>query len=211
MASQKKERVLNEKELARQNRIDQLTEDLVKQGYVRKDNTISILFASVMAIVLSIPFIGLFGVWFFVHNHPINYEFSIANYFLVVVGMMVLTVVHEGLHGLTWGLCAPGKFKTIEFGFIVEKLTPYCFCGEPLKKMQYLWGAFMPCLLLGIMPCVIAVYVNSLSLLVLGIMMIMGAGGDLTIILKLLLYKPSSTDIIIVDHPTECGFIIFER
>ena len=211
MAPKNKERVLTEKELARQNRMDKITEDLAKQGYVRNDKIISVLYANVMAFVLSIPFIVLFGVWFFVHNGLIYFEFSSTKDFLVLVGMIILIVVHEGIHGLTWGGFAPSKFKTIEFGFIAEKLTPYCTCGEPLKKMQYILGGFMPCLVLGIIPCIVAVYVNSSYLLFLGIFMIMGAGGDLTIILKMLFYKSSSTDVIIMDHPTECGFIIFER
>jgi len=211
MASNKKERVLSEKELARKDRIEKITEDLAKNGYARNDQIISIAFANAMAIVLSLPFIVIFGVWFFLRNGAKTLDFSLVQIFLVVAGMIVLTVVHEGLHGLTWGLCAPNKFKTIEFGFMVQQLTPYCTCGEPLKKMQYILGSFMPCLVLGIIPCIVAVYVSSIYLLFLGIIMIMGAGGDLTIILKMLLYKTSSKDIIIMDHPTECGFIIFER
>lgn len=210
MASEKKERVLTEKELARKIRIDRITEELENRGYVRKDRIISIAYANVMAFVLSIPFIILFGGWFFLRN-GLNFEFSFIKYFLVLAGMIVFTAAHEGIHGLTWGLCAPNRFKTIEFGFIAEKLTPYCTCGEPLKKMQYILGSFMPCLVLGIIPCIAAVYVNSVYLLFLGIIMIIGAGGDLTIILKMLLYKAPSNDVIIMDHPTECGFIVFER
>lgn len=209
-ASKKAERVLTNKESARQERIDRITEDLEKQGYVRKDQIISIFYANVMALLLSIPFIFLFGVWFYLCNGR-NFDFSLINYYLLCVELIILIIVHEGIHGLTWGLFAPGKFKTIEFGFMIEKLTPYCTCGDPLKKMHYILGSFMPCLVLGIIPCIIAVYVNSVYLLLLGIIMIMGAGGDLTIILKLLFYKESSSDIIIMDHPTECGFIIFER
>jgi len=94
---------------------------------------------------------------------------------------------------------------------MIQTLTPYCYCGEPLKKIQYILGSFMPCLVLGIIPCIVSVYVNSSYLLFLGIIMIIGAGGDLTVILKMLFHKTSSADIIIMDHPTECGFITFER
>lgn len=211
MVFQKKERVLTKKELERQNRMDKISEDLGQQGYMRKDHIISVVYANVMALVLSIPFIILFGVWFFARNDLKNMEFSIVKYALTLVGMLVLVIVHEGIHGMTWGLFAQGKFKTIEFGFMVEKLTPYCTCGEPLKKIYYILGAFMPCLVLGIIPSIAAVYVGSLYILCLGILMIMAAGGDLTIILQMIFYKSSSPDVIIMDHPTECGFIIFER
>jgi len=211
MAQKGEERILTEKELARLDRLNKITEDLTKQGYVRKDKIISVLFANVMAIVLSMPFIILFGVWFLSHNDSTSREFYAPSFFLVFVGIIILTVVHEGIHGLTWGLFAPSKFKAIEFGFMVKQLTPYCTCGEPLKKAQYILGGFMPFLVLGILPCIVAVYINSVYLLILGMAMIMGAGGDLTIILKMLFYKSSSSDVIILDHPTECGFIIFER
>ena len=92
MAPKNKERVLTEKELARQNRMDKITEDLAKQGYVRNDKIISVLYANVMAFVLSIPFIVLFGVWFFVHNGLIYFEFSSTKDFLVLVGMIILIV-----------------------------------------------------------------------------------------------------------------------
>lgn len=206
MSQKKKERTLTKKEAARKERIDAITEDLKMQGYVRKDQIISIVYANVMAIVLSIPFIILFGVWFFASN-DVNINFPFWGYFAIIV----LIPVHEAIHGITWGLFAPSKFKTIEFGFMVEQLTPYCYCGEPLKKYQYILGSFMPCLILGIIPCVVAVYTNSLLLLIIGILMIMGAGGDLTVILKMLFYKSAASEEIIMDHPTECGFIVFER
>ena len=208
MAIKKKERILTEKEKNRKIRIDKVTEELSQQGYVRKDQTISILFANVMAFVFSIPFVLVFGCWFFAHNGK-NSDFSLS--ILVVIPLIVLIVIHEGIHGLVWGLCSPNNFKNIEFGFIASKLTPYCFCGDPLKKSAYILGSFMPCLALGIIPCIVAVYINSFHLLFVGILMIVGAGGDLTNILKMLLFRSSCRDVIYMDHPTECGFIVFER
>lgn len=210
MAREKKERILTEKEKNRKIRIDKITEELSQQGYVRNDKIISILFANVMAFVLSIPFAIVFGCWFFAHNGKIS-EFSVSGSVFVWIAVIVLIVVHEGIHGLVWGMCSPNKFKNIEFGFIVNNLTPYCTCGDPLKKGAYILGSFMPCLTLGIIPCIVSVYINSFYLLIVGIMMIIGAGGDLTIILKMLFFRSSCTDVIIMDHPTECGFIVFER
>ena len=125
-----------------------------------------------MAFVLGLPLVALLCVWYVVRNGSISLDFSFSQYLPVLIGGLVLIVVHEGIHGITWGLCAPSKFKTIEFGFIAEKCIPYCTCGEPLKKTQFILGAFMPCLVLGIIPCIVAVYLNSVLLLILGILMI---------------------------------------
>lgn len=211
MAREKKERILTEKEKSRKIRIDKITEELSQQGYVRKDQIIGIFFANVMAFVLSIPFVFVFGCWFFAHNGEFFLGHTIGGDIFICIALIVLIIAHEGIHGLVWGMCSPNKFKNIEFGFMVSKLTPYCTCGDPLKKQVYILGAFMPCLVLGIIPCIVAVYINSSYLLFLGILMIMGAGGDLTVIIKMLFFRSSCTDVIIMDHPTECGFIIFER
>lgn len=208
MAGEKKERVLTEKEINRKNRVDRLTEELAQQGYVRRDQIISVVFANVMAFVLAIPFLFVFGLWFLARNRMFSSSDSIL---FLWIAIPVLIVAHEGLHGLVWGLCAPNKFKNIEFGFIAKALTPYCTCGDPLKKGAYILGSFMPCLALGILPCIASVYLNSYRLLFLGLYMILCAGGDLTIILKMLFFRTSCTDVIILDHPTECGFIVFER
>ncbi len=205
-----KERILTEKEKVRKNRIDKLTEELSLKGYVRKDRIIDIVFANVMAIVLAVPFIVLFGFWFFSKNGK-NLDISLSGIVYVWIAFIVLIVVHEGIHGLTWGLCSKSKFKNIEFGFMVSKLTPYCYCGDPLKKGAYILGSVMPCLVLGIIPCIISVYINSFYLLLIAVVMIIGAGGDLMVILKMLFLRSSANDIIIMDHPTECGFITFER
>ena len=206
----KKERILTEKEKSRLLRIDKITEELSRQGYVRQDQIISIFLANVMAFVLIFPFMLVFGCWFFAHNGT-SLDISLGGCVFVCIALIVLSVAHEAIHGLIWGLCSPNKFKSIEFGFIASNLTMYCTCRDPLKKGVYVLGTFMPCLVLGIIPCIVAVYINSFCLLIIGIMMITGAGGDMTIILKMLFFRSSCDDVIIMDHPTECGFIVFER
>jgi len=105
----------------------------------------------------------------------------------------------------------PEKFKSVELGFMKESMTPYCSCTHPLSKGAYLLGSFMPCLVLGIIPCIYSVITGSHLAFLIGQMMIIGAGGDLTIIIKLLGYKPNSSDFVIIDHPTECGLIVLDK
>lgn len=205
------ERKLTERERKRAELVEEKTRALEAQGYVRKDQTISIVFANVMAFVWTIPALAVFLPWFILQNRGVRTEHSFGSYLLFLLVLFALTVVHEGLHGLTWGAFAEHGRKSIEFGFMAEMLTPYCTCLEPLTKFQYILGSFMPCLVLGILPCVVSVFTGSLFWLVMGLAMIMGAGGDLTVIQKLFTYKPTSREWLILDHPTECGFIVFEK
>ncbi len=69
----------------------------------------------------------------------------------------------------------------------------------------------MPEILLGIVPMAAAVLLNSSALLYLGFFMTIAAGGDLMIVLRLLFYKCDRQNMILLDHPTACGFIIYHK
>mgnify|MGYP001071535008 FL=1 len=64
-------------------------------------------------------------------------------------------------------------------------------------------------LFLGIIPSVIAIVAGNLFLLAIGLINILMAGGDFTIAFLLLKYIGKKVKII--DHPIECGCVIFER
>lgn len=206
-------RELSPAELRRKATFEQVAAQLEEQGYTRRDLTVGLVFANVMAIVLSIPFIVLFvGLWLFAHaGHFELGSPGVPMLVLVIVGLFALIFVHEGIHGITWALFAKDHMRSIEFGLIREYMTPYCTSREPLRRWQYVAGALMPCILLGIVPCVVAVATGSLPLLVVGLLMIMAAGGDLTIVGKLLLNRTPSRDVLYLDHPYQAGCVSFER
>ena len=57
----------------------------------------------------------------------------------------------------------------MKFGVIWKMLTPYCHCKEPLKVGQYILGGVMPAVILGIIPCIIAIIIGHFGLLLFGI------------------------------------------
>ena len=70
----------------------------------------------------------------------------------------------------------------------------------------------MPFIILGIIPCTILLFVpfNIVAFLV-GLAMLFGAGGDLTIILLILKNKSKKKDVLYIDHPVDCGVVMFEK
>ena len=130
---------------------------------------------------------------------------------IYAIGYIVLIVAHELVHGLTWSIFSPNHWKDIDFGFIVKTMNPYCTCGEPLEKGQYILGAMMPLLVTGIIPTVIAFLIGSFPFLLVGLSLIIGAGGDIMLVLKLLRFRTDAKEILIYDHPTEAGSIMFTR
>lgn len=77
----------------------------------------------------------------------------------------------------------------------------------------YILGALMPCIVLGIIPVALGILLGSHLWFWTGIIMILSAGGDLMIVWKVLCFKkqPESQEILIYDHPTQAGSVIFER
>ena len=205
-------RELTEKEKKRAAKVAETRAEMEKAGWKAQDVTLSVVRANVYALLWLIPFAAVFIALFILMGHTYDIESErIESLLLLPVEMIAAIFVHEGLHGLTWGMFASQHFKSIEFGFIKEMATPYCSCTEPLKRGVYLLGAFMPCLLLGLVPCVAAVFSGQVFMLAFGLIMIGGAGGDLTIMLKMLTFKENKREVLYLDHPTECGFIALTR
>lgn len=203
-----KQRKLTAAEQRRKVQLEQLEKALCAQGYQKHDLTIGLVYANVMASVLGLPIIALLCVAFFLRN--VSGVIVAGNMLIWLLVLVVLIVVHELIHGITWAVFAPHHWKAVEFGFIAKYLTPYCTCGEPLARYQYVIGALMPTLILGIIPAMFAIFSGNLFWLLTGCMMVLGGGGDMAIVLKLLRHH-SGTDAVYIDHPYEAGIIAFER
>lgn len=102
-------------------------------------------------------------------------------------------------------------WKSIRFGVIWKALTPYCTCLRPAKRGQYILGAAMPTLVLGIGLTAAAALTGVFWVFILAIAMIFGGGGDFTIILKILLHRQRGKEAVYYDHPYECGVVVFEK
>lgn len=191
-------------------RYEQLSADLMAQGYQRRELTVGLVRANVVALLLSLPFTVVGIVAFFVVNLSRELSFD-WNSLVLMATILVLIVVHELIHGITWSLFSEHHWGDIEFGFIVQYLTPYCTCGCPLPKSAYITGALMPLVVLGIMPTLWAIATGSFALLLVGLVMIYAAGGDMLLVWELLRYNPQGAEMLIYDHPTQAGAVVFER
>lgn len=166
------------------------------------------IFACVLLVVSAIFFLVPFF-WIWKDRKTISEllggfgDWSIA-ILLVLAGI----VVHELIHGLTWSFFAKSGWKSISFGVMWKLLTPYCHCDEPMHIPGYMAGAMMPCIILGIIPAVLALFVGSLPLLIWGVFFISAAAGDIWMTWLLLKENPES---LVLDHPSEAGFYIIDE
>ncbi len=208
-----KERILTDKEQARAERFSTIAENLKAQGYEQHDLTVDITEANVQGLLSMLPF-GLIFVLLFVKyglNDIRDLALGLTDLGIMIIGMFALIVLHELIHGLTWSFFCKNHFKSIEFGVIWSMLTPYCTCAEPLRKNQYLIGAAMPTIIVGFLLGAVAIVSSSTLLAWLALIMIFAGGGDMLIIIKVLAYKSEKQEIVYIDHPYECGLVVFER
>ena len=212
LKEQEKKRTLTENEQARLEKFEDNCYDLEQQGYRKTELTVSIIKANMFALLFSIP-VFVIGIGLFVWRYGFSGlgPMTVREIFITLIGFVVLTILHEFIHGFTWGLYAEHYFQDIEFGFMKAYLTPYCTCTVPLNKKQYIIGTLMPLIVLGILPVISALVNGNYITLFLGLMMTVAASGDILIAHEILNYRTEATDVMYIDHPTMAGGVIFER
>lgn len=204
-----KERKLSEAELKRKAEFEKLTEELVAKGYKPNHITMSVLEGNVYALVAAMPFIAVLMIVYLAVGN--KFSLNDAEFYIAFGIFMVLIVVHELIHGITWSIFVEDGWKAISFGFIAEYLTPYCSCNQPMRKHQIIAGALMPTIILGFIPGIVAIIIESSILLAVAMLMVLGGGADLLIVFKLLRYKSPVEDVVFIDHPYELGTAVFEK
>lgn len=212
---------LSKNEIKRIEKFNIRKENLILKNYIPKELIISINKANIFAMILMIlTAVVLFLIYSSLHNvkqQLITYldNISILKYILHIISffviLLLLVVIHELLHGFTWAIFSSDHFKSIEFGYLKEKATPYCYCYTPLTKFQYLIGCLMPLFILGIIPAAYAILKGNLIVLLFSIIMISAAAGDILVSYKLFKYNTNKNHILIFDHPIEAGLYIFEK
>ena len=200
---------LSAAEQKRLDRFEKTSEELEQQGYTRHDLTIRMGKANGFTLCLMLLlFVVGYGLFYLVHH---RLDFTQVHYVIIVILALLLTVLHELIHGFCFSLFTPHRIGDIEFGIMKPSLTPYCTCLVPLKKEHYLFGILMPFILLGVLPMAAGILLGQPDVLFLGIIMAAGAGGDLLIAWRILRYQSQAKEIIFMDHPTEAGCVVFER
>ena len=180
--------------------------------YRREELTVSAFDVQLISPLYSIPFLIPLGVLYYM----IWGEKLILTYFMDAVlnwghwlavflfGIILFGIVlHELIHGVVWAKFVKNGLNSIEFGV---KETPYCHCKEPLSVKHYIIGAFMPGLVLGIIPSFFAVATGSLFLILFGLFFTLAACGDFMMI-SILIKQPM--DSLVQDHPKKMGCYIF--
>lgn len=207
-----------ELETRRQNELDTYIKEKSKQGYKHKEILIQKENLDNFAVLTIIPIFEIFLLIYLKVNHDfiplydrtIDWEnLFITSIILLFVCWIVLTIIHEYIHGVIYGLFSPNKFKDIEFGFNAKHITPYCLGKTATNKIQYVLSASAPCILLGIIPITIAIVFENIFLFFVALGMILGAFGDIYLVCEILRCKHKKA--LYLPHPIKTGFVVFYK
>lgn len=163
-----------------------------------KANVLALIFALPAAVVQITGFYLAHGLQAFAP------ESNIAPLGVVVVAGIF---VHELIHGLSWALLGKKPYSAIKYGFMWKTLTPYAHINEPLGVNAYRWGAFIPGLLLGILPWIIAMLTGNGDLFWFSLLHATASSGDWLVLWIIRNVKPGS---LVEDHPTNAGCYVLE-
>ena len=194
---------------ARKEKIDRLIAEMTGQGYELEDLSVDGNTANKMAlltgVIPSAVFVLLFGL---LHGWE---KFKDVDLLLILVVFLISIIVHEGIHGLFFGMFAKSHFKSIEFGIIWKSMNPYCYCGEPLSRKHYLTGLLMPGIILGCSTGMLGLITGNASLILFSVFSLFAAGGDIYIAWMIMKTSKKGREEKYLDHPDKPGVMMLHR
>jgi hypothetical protein len=178
----------------------------------KKDLSISMVKANILAMTLIIPIIFLAGLYlvFWGVENSLGELRSLRlgiNIFWIIIAVFPGVIVHELLHGFAWMYYAGMNTRQIKFGFKWKTLTPYAHCTEPMEVSAYRKGAAAPAVILGLIPYLIGLISGNLIITLYGLFFCFAAGGD---VLILWLIRNVEKGKMVEDHPTQAGCYVID-
>ena len=182
---------------------------LSMDGYKEKDVTITSGKAMVFGILYALPFVLILGLIYrfsLIERAHLTETGGIMFYITFIIIIAVSVAIHELLHGVGWSISSGRGWGIIRFN--IGAMMPSCACEGIMGKKQYLLGVLMPFMVLGAGSIIfLFVYPGTISILTMAVNFI-AAGADLIIAFNV--FKEEQT-VLIADHPTEAGYIVFYK
>lgn len=172
----------------------------------KRDLSVSMERANGIVLFIAIP-AAFLQFWLFGLFHPEVDNSVTWNFFIFLLVVIAGIIFHEAVHGITWALAGRKPWASIKFGFQVKTLTPYCHVTEPIEITAYRIGAFMPGLVVGVLPFLYSLNSGDANWFWFSLVHVSAAGGDWLI---LWLIRKVAKGALVEDHPTQAGCYVLE-
>lgn len=148
----------------------------MKKYHIYKLNIKKLNIISILLLVICI----LFTIIFFPNSmKEIMMLYENIKYALLIIPLMVFYfILHELLHALGYIIHGANP-KKITFGAEIEKGVFYCLCKDEITRTNILFSLMYPLFFIGIVTYIIGIIFNYPILILLSILNISGAAGDI--------------------------------
>lgn len=99
--------------------------------------------------------------------------------FNLLIYIFAWFILHEIIHGIGFLLFGKNNSKNIVFGIELEKGIFYCMCKQVINKLNIIAALILPLITIGFITLLIGILFNSNLLILLSILNIAGASGDI--------------------------------
>ena len=156
----------------------------------------------------SLFFIGIYILFWGVHETWIDAKEYIFNAFITIPVIIVGIFIHESLHALPLLIYSKIPLRDLKAGVNWINFTPYIHCKHPVSVNDYRISTLFPALFMGLIPTIIGVSIGFFPVVFFGIIFIVTSGSDLLSLWKL---KKVSGKYLASDHPEKAGCVVYEN
>ena len=125
-----------------------------------------------------------------------------------IIYIIVIIVIHEGLHGLGFIILAKAPRNKVKFGFHKQYFTPYCACNDyPMTKFGYISTLLLPSIIIVIATAAILFSTSNIFWSIVFSWVVASGSGDYYMAYLVSTYE---SRVKFMDHPKEPGFFVLE-
>ena len=158
----------------------------------------------ILTVVLSVVFLLLNSI----AHQDFSFDLSWLGLLLFVSGYIIFIVLHEVAHLIGFVLFAKVPWRSLDYGINLKLGVAYATTIEPVQNKAMKRVLILPFWVTGVLPSVIAIFINSPLLALLGAWLIAGAAGDFAMIKEL---RTVRNDAWIKDDPERPKLYVFEQ
>lgn len=128
---------------------------------------------------------------------------------ILISSIIMLLIMHEGIHALGFIIFGKLNAKDIGFGIIPKQGMIYCTAKKPMKAKEYMVALILPIIFTGIIPLIVStVWGNYIWIFVFSIM-VSGGAGDIIMFNQV---RKLDKNQMILDHPkAPAYYLIYEE
>ena len=162
---------------------------------------LDMVFLNILSLII---FAGVWGLVLFISGDS-SYMWDYESSGFILIMMIFWLMLHEVLHAIGFSLFSEVDKKNIVFGMALEKGVFYCMCKQKISKKVILTSLLFPFTIIGVVTLIWGMVIHSYYLVMLSILNIAGAVGDLVMTVYFL---RAPNDIIYLDLDDSTSFTV---